>query len=848
MFGLAVGRGQRNGACHGAAQGVVFDGLALPVAVDGLQQPALVVQPGLRGRATICAGRRFVALGQQTPAGGVLVVGAAAVGAGVHQQLIGFVVACALAAMIGKLKPDGAAEVAVQSLAAFGGLGSLGSSGLVSDVLGCCRHIGGALQGQPYPAIGRLRQAGMETAVVQPARAGVVAIGVLEQLARVAVGVAVQAPIGQQAVAQASLRIPAVVGRTFGEVLAFAVQAQPRDAAFAVALDLAPVAQAIEPSLGAALVGPGGAAACRVDGLAGAAQGVVADAVWIQAQSAAVAGLAVGIEQPAAGGDFFGLQGVGGQGAVAHPALEAPHAVVFGAGRDAPGLVMLQRHGGAIGLQHARDVAAAAVPAQPREVVLRRASVVIACQRGGQRPVDVHQHAAAVDLGVAVARAAFDGRGAVRIACGLALGVQRTEARLGDLQRLAAAVVADAGLVFAPGHDAGPGDEFGRVLLPGVLAVAVAHLQLRGLGLALCVGNAVHGQRAAEGVQLGARAFQRAACGIEPRGFGQAPLRVVPVAHVAGAAAGAARAAHFKQSPLPAYGVVVVGGRLPDAIGEGVFPGLAEVQGDFFLLAVRRAAHAQGGAAGVAVAVAGDALVHGLAVAALALDADAGEQGGVARVLIVVVALDRGLAIGRREADLHEAGVQLGLGLGAAGQRCAAVAVVDAAQRGVDGLHAGEAALARRLGVVQAQAAALRVGDLEQAVALGVVVQADLLARGQADAGQAPPVVEAQLAPVHPLPGVVPVGAGFGGLGTLAFDAHDAVARLLAGAQAGVLAQLAEDDAGAVGLHDLQVGGVVVQAGLVAEQPAAAEQAWRHVGPAVAAVVVAHDFQAEQAG
>ncbi|MDH1826806.1 hypothetical protein, partial [Delftia tsuruhatensis] len=72
---------------------------------------------------------------------------------------------------------------------------------------------------------------------------------------------------------------------------------------------------------------------------------------------------------------------------------------------DAPGLVMLQRHGGAIGLQHARDVAAAAIPAQPREIVLRRVSVVIACQRGGQRPVDVHQHAAAVDLGVAVARA-----------------------------------------------------------------------------------------------------------------------------------------------------------------------------------------------------------------------------------------------------------------------------------------------------------------------------------------------------------------------------------------------------------------------------------------------------------
>ncbi|KAF1041510.1 MAG: hypothetical protein GAK34_02961 [Delftia tsuruhatensis] len=690
----------------------------------------------------------------------------------------------------------------------------------------------------------------METAVVQPARAGVVAIGVLEQLARVAVGVAVQAPIGQQAVAQAPLRIPAVVGRTFGEVLAFAVQAQPLDAAFAVAFDLAPVAQAIEPSLGAALVGPGGAAACRVDGLAGAAQGVVADAVWIQAQPAAGAGLAVGIEQPAAGGDFFRLQGVGGQGAVAYLALKAPHAVIFGAGRDAPGLVMLQRHGRAIGLQHARDVAAAAVPAQPREVVLRRASVVIACQRGGQRPVDVHQHAAAVDLGVAVARAAFDGRGAVRIACGLALGIQWAEARLGDLQRLAAAVVADADLVFAPGHDAGPGDEFGRVLLPGVLAVAVAHLQLRGPGLALCVGDAVHGQRAAEGVQLGARAFQRAACGIEPRGVGQAPLRVVPVAHVAGAAAGAARAAHFKQSPLPADGVVVVGGCLPKAVGEGVLPGLAEVQGDFFLLAVRRAAHAQDGAAGVAVGVAGDALVHGLAVAALALDADAGEQGGVARVLIVVVALDRGLAIGRWEADLHEAGVQLGLGLGAAGQRCAAVAVVDAAQRGVDGLHAGEAALARSLGVVQAQAAALRVGDLEQAVALGVVVQADLFARGQADAGQAPPVVEAQLAPVHPLPGVVPFLAGLGFLGALcirAFDAHDAVARLLAGAQAGMLAQLAEDDAGAVGLHDLQVGGVVVQAGLVAEQPAAAEQAWRHVGPAVAAVVVAHDFQAEHA-
>jgi hypothetical protein len=44
----------------------------------------------------------------------------------VHQQLIGFVVACALAAMIGKLKPDGAAEVVVQGLAAFGGLGAPG--------------------------------------------------------------------------------------------------------------------------------------------------------------------------------------------------------------------------------------------------------------------------------------------------------------------------------------------------------------------------------------------------------------------------------------------------------------------------------------------------------------------------------------------------------------------------------------------------------------------------------------------------------------------------------------------------------------------------------------------------
>ena len=307
--------------------------------------------------------------------------------------------------------------------------------------------------------------------------------------------------------------------------------------------------------------------------------------------------------------------------------------------------------------------------------------------------------------------------------------------------------------------------------------------------------------------------------------------------------------------------------------------------------ALRRplAPHAQNGAPLRIVGPGAQPLLAALPIAALAFDADAGEQRGEARVFVVVAAADargggggtggrgavgsgggsgggRGAAlgggralrlVGRQPVErrlalrrlLARGGVHLDeIGqepprrhAGAFGQR-AAVLVGEAPHRGVDVLHATEALATPGAGlvdlveVVQAQAPPRRVDHLGEP-ALVVVAQADGLARGQADARKLASGVEPQLAAVSPGPGV------FGAL-LLALGAHPTLrgrARVVA---VELLRALREGDAPAVGLHDLQPAGTQVQLALVAQAPAAAEPA----GTGLGAVVVAHELQAEHAG
>ena len=121
------------------------------------------------------------------------------------------------------------------------------------------------------------------------------------------------------------------------------------------------------------------------------------------------------------------------------------------------------------------------------------------------------------------------------------------------------------------------------------------------------------------------------------------------------------------------------------------------------------------------------------------------------------------------------------------------------------------------------------------------MLQADELAVRRQDLHQLALAVEVQLAPVGPAPGVFLAAPGLA-------DADRAISRIGAGAQAGVARIAVEDDAAAVGLHDLHGAAQYVQVGLVRQLPAAPDQVGRRTGLAVRAVVVADDLQAQGAG
>ena len=420
--------------------------------------------------------------------------------------------------------------------------------------------------------------------------------------------------------------------------------------------------------------------------------------------------------------------------------------------------------------------------------------------------------------------------------------------------------------------DAGPGNQGG---LGAVAGIFVAHLPMGRLCLAVRVVEGADLDGAALPVQFGTDGLYRLACPSELGGFGHAPELVVGVLHVGLVAGGATSAADFEQARLFVDDGVGVGGGLAQAVGEaglgraGIgLGGVDELQVDLFdtgtgdgltvLATLQRQTFDRKDAATLPVVRPGaDALVDELTVAADAADGDAGEQGGVMRVFVMIEAADTAAgnaAVGVGEgfgvclvvggqADFDQVGEQVGFGECGALGGCAAVFVGEAADRAVDALYATEA-VARfsqfTVEVVQMQFAPLRVGDFDQQ-ALRVALQADEFAAGGKNLHEFAAAVEAEAAAVGPHPGVFVAVAG-------RTDEDAALAGVGAGADGRVAGAAAEDETGAVGLEDLDAGADGVEVGLVTEFPAASHDAVGGVGAGIGAVVVADDFEAEYAG
>ena len=379
-------------------------------------------------------------------------------------------------------------------------------------------------------------------------------------------------------------------------------------------------------------------------------------------------------------------------------------------------------------------------------------------------------------------------------------------------------------------------------------------LPVRGHPLAVAVENAGQAQCASELVEHGFGRGERLSVRVERGGAGQAAVAVVVVADVRFAAVGAAGAAHLEQA-IPGRGDGVAEyGLLAALVGDHRGARAAMVEGDLVQAGARgQPGRLHEGAAGTAgqpgrqapdgeialavgvVSVGGDALPARRRGAAAAQFADAGEQRGKARVFVVIG------PGARRERDHAQVGAQQGRVVARSLRQWAAIAVGEAADRAVDGLQAAEVAARIALaGVMQAQAAPLRIGHGAQQ-ALGVVLQGHELPAGRQDLHQLALGIEAEFAAIGPAPDVLLAAAGLH-LGQVA------VRRVPAGAQRRIVRVALEDDAGAVGLDDLERVAGDVQLRFIRQLPAAADQVGGMVGTAEGAVVMADDFQAQGAG
>ena len=364
------------------------------------------------------------------------------------------------------------------------------------------------------------------------------------------------------------------------------------------------------------------------------------------------------------------------------------------------------------------------------------------------------------------------------------------------------------------------------------------------------VGDAVDADRAAQAIALGLEGDQRLAGGAEFCGLDEPAEFVVAVLDIALAAARAAGTYHAEQAMFVADDGVGVGCGLIKAVGQRrLAGGVAEpdlfdagaghdsaIFADLFGPAFDTEDGAALGVVGPGREALGGTMLRCSALPCHTLrgEADAGKQGGMCRVFVVVVASDSA-----RQVDANEVGEQAaggGLtGSGCAGRGCSTAVAISKPPDGA--LNVGDAVEAVRVafgGVAQDEAAPLRVGDFDEDAGK-IAGEADEFAGGDFDLGEFALRVEVQAAAVAPGPDVFFAARGF-------MDRDLPVGGVVRRAHAGVLGVADEDDAGAVGLDDLQGVADDIQVGFITQAPATAEDAGR--GPGVVFDLLTQTFLA----
>ena len=479
----------------------------------------------------------------------------------------------------------------------------------------------------------------------------------------------------------------------------------------------------------------------------------------------------------------------------------------------------------------------------------------------GKRPIDGDEQAATVDAGMTVDEAATD-------LCRLHIVTARQRRyppgflHGADLPHV---VIGDPREDFATRHDAGSGnqDRCGGSSGP----VDITQAWLGRACPAVFMVDAGHRQRPAKIIDNGCHCPQRLSARVQPGDLQQAAELVVGVAHIDFAALGTTGAAYFQQPVLATDDAMPVRGFPAQAVAQNSDARKREIErhlanagacnearglhGLAILVGLQpgwRTPYRQDRAAVAVIQIGADALhaLAGVRVIASAGrlasvgNADAGQESGPQRVFVVI---QPGSVVRKTDFD------QIGLRTCRVRLRWlrhgAAVLIRKDADRTADGGHAAKP-VARRvrcstgtLWILQAQLPSLRVGHLQQHT-LRVALQADEFASGYGNLYQLAGIVEAQLAAIGPGP-YIDVAL------TTVLDAQAAMRRIGCRAQAAVVGIAVEDDAGTVGLDDLQGITDCIQVGFIGQLPAAPEDAGGNPRRTVDTVVVAHDFQSEHA-
>ncbi|EGF33630.1 hypothetical protein IMCC9480_3408 [Oxalobacteraceae bacterium IMCC9480] len=446
-----------------------------------------------------------------------------------------------------------------------------------------------------------------------------------------------------------------------------------------------------------------------------------------------------------------------------------------------------------------QEAAATVVVKQGDIGIRRRASGAV-----GQRAIELHQQATAVDTVVAVSGLADDCLRSTTVA-------GRSPSGFGYRKRLADVVIGDVRDHFSTRHHARTGYSYRcrqrarRVLVTyqcprrsccAIPISAFADRQRPAVIIALCLRRAY---RHALVIKLGRGDFAR--------------QRVIAEADIGGTAQAAAGAAGFEDAVFSGDAGVLVDGGLAEAVGQDGGAGGRVGERDAVDVVGMRG---QDGAAVCLIAEGGQALGDDLTVS-FADDADAGQAGRMLRVFVMVLACDgaiwcsgwisRSVRFGRfiadlvvptRKIDTHQISHQHDRGDRRARRQGAAVAVTEAADRAVNILHAGKLRLTAALPVrpMQAQLPVLRIGHLHE-LAVAVIEQADELPAWRDDLNQIATIVEHIGRAVGAVPEV------FVAIARCPADRHGAVGRIGGLAQRTVERVATKHQARAVGQHNL---------------------------------------------